>query len=114
LTLDRPRGPTARPDIADVVTSRIWPEGQLPRLVEIVEAADLVFEVVTVENHREDYERALTEWANRLTARREDAARVTSAEVVDDYLRYLKMSAKAYRVNGFSLQRIALRALPAR
>ncbi|HEU4731006.1 MAG TPA: class I SAM-dependent methyltransferase [Kofleriaceae bacterium] len=95
------------------ITSRIWPEGQLPRLAEIIEALDHVFEVVRIENHREDYERALIEWANRLMARRDEAARVTSNEVVEDYLRYLKMSAKAYRVNGFSLQRLLLRALPA-
>jgi cyclopropane-fatty-acyl-phospholipid synthase len=95
------------------ITGRIWPEAQLPRLVEMIEAMDHVFEVVRVENHRADYERTLTEWANRLVARREEAVRVTSTEVVDDYVRYLKMSARAYRMSGFSLQRLQLRALPA-
>lgn len=65
-----------------------------------MEALDQVFEVVGVENHREDYERALTEWANRLMERRSDAIQVTSDEVVDDYLRYLRMSAKAFRVRA--------------
>ncbi|HEX4417239.1 MAG TPA: class I SAM-dependent methyltransferase [Kofleriaceae bacterium] len=96
------------------ITSRIWPEAQLPRLVEMIEAMDYVFEVVKIDNHKEHYERALIEWANRLAAKRDEAIKVTSTEIVDDYLRYLKMSAKAYRVNGFSLQRLGLRALPAR
>jgi cyclopropane-fatty-acyl-phospholipid synthase len=95
------------------ITGRIWPEAQLPRLVEMIEAMDHIFEVVTVDNPSEHYERALLEWATRLAAHRDEAIRVTSTEIFDDYLRYLKMSAKAYRVRGFSLQRLTLQALPA-
>jgi cyclopropane-fatty-acyl-phospholipid synthase len=95
------------------ITGRIWPEAQLPRLVEMIEAMDHIFEVVGIDNHSEHYERALIEWANRLAARRDEAVRVTNNEIVDEYLRYLKMSAKAYRIRGFSLQRLTLQALPA-
>jgi cyclopropane-fatty-acyl-phospholipid synthase len=95
------------------ITGKIWPEAQLPRLTEMVEAADHIFEVVHVDNHSADYERALLEWAARLAAHRDEAIRVTSPEIYEEYLRYLKMSAKAYRVRGFSLQRLTLQALPA-
>ncbi len=95
------------------ITSRIWPESQLPRLLEMIEASDHIFEVVKIDNHASHYERALIEWADRLAANREAAIAASSTQVFEDYLRYLKMSAKAYRVRGFSLQRLALRALPA-
>ncbi|HET9622269.1 MAG TPA: cyclopropane-fatty-acyl-phospholipid synthase family protein [Kofleriaceae bacterium] len=95
------------------ITGKIWPEAQLPRLVEMVEAADHIFEVVAVDNHSEHYERALLEWAANLAAHRDEAIRVTSPAIYEEYLRYLKMSAKAYRVRGFSLQRLTLQALPA-
>lgn len=95
------------------ITSRIWPESDLPRLSELMQGADRIFEVVRIENRRDDYARALAEWASRLSERRKHATSVTSDDETGDYLRYLRMSAKAFRTGAFSMQYILFRALPA-
>ena len=63
----------------------------------------------TFHNHRTDYARTCTEWADRLRSGRDQALAHADPQGVDDYERFLRMSAKAFHVGALVLLRITLR-----
>ena len=67
----------------------IFPESNLPRLDQIVEASLPHFELRELVNHREHYASTCRAWLRRLEAHRSDAERIAGPEVVDQYFRYL-------------------------
>ena len=96
-------------ELPPFISSKIWPESNLPRPSEIIEASDRLFEVETFHNHRADYARTCTEWADRLRRGRARALAYADPQVVDDYERFLRMSAKAFQMGALVLLRITLR-----
>lgn len=96
--------------LPEFITDRIWPESELPRLTDILEAADRLFEVVSVSNDRDQYARACALWAKRLKNSRVDAIRTSSRETVDDYYRYLKASSLAFQQSALTLHGIVLQS----
>ena len=95
------------------IRDRIWPESNLPCLHEIVLASDQLFEIERLISDRLDYARTCESWADNLTRRRERAVAVAGDGVVSDYLRYLRMSARAFEAGALSLYRIKMRRLGA-
>lgn len=93
------------------ITSKIWQESELPRLTDILEAADRQFEIISVINDRKQYARTCALWASRLKSCRPAAIRTSSRETVDDYYRYLKTSDLAFRQGALSLHRVLLRSI---
>jgi cyclopropane-fatty-acyl-phospholipid synthase len=89
----------------------IFPESDLPRLSEIAEAAEHLFEVVTLRNDRQDYARTSQEWFDRLRAKRAEAVRVCGEEVVARYERFLRMFGYSFELGAFILLRLALRRI---
>ena len=96
----------------EFITSTIWPESELPRLTEILEASLKLFEVESIVNHRDHYARTSRLWSRRLAANAQRATAAVGASMVENYLRYLRMTTAAFRMANYSLYRIALRRLP--
>jgi cyclopropane-fatty-acyl-phospholipid synthase len=89
----------------------IFPETDVPTLANLVEAADGLFEIVTLQNDREDYRRTCRVWQKRLLARRAEAEALVGSEIVARYLRYLKLSATLFHSGYAYLLRLSLRRL---
>lgn len=90
------------------IAQHIFPESDPPRLAEIVHAAEKLFEVRSVVNHREHYARTCSAWLERLRANRTEAAEITGPEKVEIYESYLEASIRQFRLGHASLFRISL------
>lgn len=104
-------GAMAREQASRFFNEQIFPNADLPTLSEIAEAAQGVFEIERVENGRLDYARTCEHWYRRLSANRALAVERVGEEVVNRYLRYLKMSAYGFQFGKIQLLRLQLRAL---
>src|SRR5262249_5694418 len=110
-TIAQGSAPLTRQHLIDgtFILREIFHESALPRLSEISDAVERLFEIVSLRNDREDYARTCREWLERLTARREDALRVVGEEDVVRYERYLAAAARLFEGSACSLLRIQLR-----
>jgi cyclopropane-fatty-acyl-phospholipid synthase len=81
------------------IAERIFPESELPLISEPLVAAEGTFELLALRNDREHYDRTLRLWVRNLAAREREAIALAGEGTMADYLRYLKMSAMAFR-NG--------------
>jgi cyclopropane-fatty-acyl-phospholipid synthase len=91
------------------ILQHIFPESDLPRLAEIFHAAEKLFEVKSVVNHREHYALTCAAWLERLQANKAQAAEVTGLEKVEVYERYLAASVRQFELGHANLYRISLR-----
>ncbi len=99
-------------DFSDFFATQIFPESYLPRLAEIAEAAEFLFEIETLRNDRLDYARTLRAWRKNLSAHREPATALVGEEKVARYERYFKLAVIAFEIYGsMTLYRIALRRI---
>lgn len=96
------------------IQQEIFPDADLPRLGEIVAAADGLFEIVSLRNDRLDYARTCELWWKALRARRAEAVALVGEEVVTRYERYLKLSSVGFHMGKICLLRLALRPIPDR
>ena len=91
----------------------IFPNSDLPHLEELVVAAHGNLEIVSLRNDRMDYAKTCSVWAERLMRRANEAIEITrDADLVEKYIRYLKMSAAAFRVGALALYRLTLVPYP--
>jgi cyclopropane-fatty-acyl-phospholipid synthase len=90
------------------IMEHIFPESDPPRLAEILHAAEKLFEVKSVVNHREHYARTCAVWLDQLRANSAAAAEVTSAEKVAVYEAYLEASIRQFELGPANLYRIQL------
>jgi cyclopropane-fatty-acyl-phospholipid synthase len=90
------------------IAQHIFPESDLPRLAEIVHAAEKLFEVKSVVNHREHYARTCSAWLERLQANRAKATEIAGPEKVEIYQTYLKASIRQFRLGHANLYRLSL------
>lgn len=104
-------GSMSREQASSFINEEIFPNADLPTLVEICEAAEGVFEINKIENGRLDYAKTCEEWYRRLSFNRETAARLAGEDVVARYLRYLKMSAYGFQFGKIQLLRIQLKSI---
>ena len=93
------------------IRDEIWPESNLPRLQELVTAADGCFEIESLTSGREDYARTCRAWAENLTRNRVEATSLVGEDSVNAYLRFLKMSSRAFETGALSLYRMKLRCI---
>ncbi len=93
------------------ITQEIWPESNLPRVSEIVQASDGLFEIEALRNDRMDYARTCAVWAERLIANSAAVIRASGEDVFRNYVRYLKMSSKAFEFGALVLLRMRLSRL---
>lgn len=104
-------GTMKRTDPNVAMMSEIFPDSDLPRLEEIVVAADGLFEIVMLRNDRLDYARTCEMWAKRLRRVRAKATELVGAAQVARYERYLRLSAFGFRAGNINLLRFTLRRI---
>lgn len=100
-----------RPALASEFSFDIFPESNSPRLAEIAEASERIFEIVAVRNDRKHYERTCRIWLSRLKANRAAAIQEVGEETVARYEKYLKMAIIGFYTSQISLLRLSLRRL---
>jgi cyclopropane-fatty-acyl-phospholipid synthase len=89
----------------------IFPESELPRLHEIAEATEHLFELVTLRNDRADYARTCRVWFERLRANRALAVELCGEAVVARYERFLRTFSYSFELGAFWLLRLTLRRI---
>ena len=98
-------------DFDQFIAKEIFPETDTPRLAEIAEGAERLFEVVSLRNDRDDYRRTLRAWFSNLKNRREDAIAMKGEEEVRRFEQYLRLMAYMFEVGGLDLYRITFRKI---
>ena len=88
--------------IADV----IFPESEMPRLSEIVEASETIFDVVSLRNDPSHYARTCQAWLDRLRANRVRAVELVTEEKVAHYERYLRSVVGHFENHHLNLLRL--------
>lgn len=91
------------------VSENIFPESDLPRLGEIADAAEGLFEIVSVRNDRADYQRTNQEFRKRLRDNWDVAVSLVGEETVRRFDKYFRLSAAGFRLGTTNLYRITLR-----
>ncbi len=104
-------GNTKPQDLDEFIANDIFPESDLPRLAEIAEAIECLFEIVTLQNDRYDYVLTLKEWRSRLRNNREKAIELVGEDEVIKFERYLRLSAYMFESGNCDLHRIAFRGI---
>jgi cyclopropane-fatty-acyl-phospholipid synthase len=93
------------------IVNEIFPQTDCPRLADIAEASERIFEIVLMRNDRWDYAWTYREWFTRLRANRTQAVHLVGEEVVARYERYLRTLSYSFELGAFNLLRIALRRI---
>jgi len=102
-------GNLPRGKLDSFIYESIFPNSDLPFLEELVAAAHGTLEIVSLRNDRLDYARTCGAWAESLVRRVETAVEVTrDADLVKNYIRYLKMSAAGFNIGALALYRLTL------
>jgi cyclopropane-fatty-acyl-phospholipid synthase len=96
--------------LPDTPLAEMFPESRLPRLSEIAEGFDQVFEVQVLRNDRTHYERTVKSWLQALEANWHVAVAGASEVTAERYRRYLGFTAIGFASGLFDLYRITLRA----
>ena len=87
----------------------IFPESELPRLPEIILAANGLFEIELFRNDRTDYARTCEIWAGNLKERRGEAIELVGKEQTRRYERYLKFAAWGFWSHRLYLLRFRMK-----
>jgi cyclopropane-fatty-acyl-phospholipid synthase len=93
------------------VNDLIFPETEIPRTSEVLEASENLFDPTVARNDPGHYARTTREWHDRLCARREEAVDLVGAPRTDDYIRYLGAVADHFERRHIGLLRITLEAV---
>ncbi len=98
-------------DLDAFIAQDIFPESDLPRLAEICEASERLFEVIRLRNDRDDYRRTLQAWLRNLKANRQAAINLVGEDTVVRYERFLRLSIYTFTMGACDLHRIAFRRI---
>jgi cyclopropane-fatty-acyl-phospholipid synthase len=104
---------SATPDrqaIRDVIWlyTEVWPETETPRLAEIEQACEGLFDVVRCRDDGAQYARTCRLWRSRLTAQRGPAIEVAGEAVVEKFERWLDVCARLFDQGVSTLLRLEL------
>ena len=104
---DREQSPTS-----PFFKQEIFPESGLPRLGDIVDAAEKSFRLVDFRSDARHYEHTLMLWQRRLELNKADATRLVGHDVYRRYLRYLRVSRAMFQRGVCTLYRLAFERRP--
>ena len=90
---------------------KYFPESDLPRLGEIADASEGIFEIVSVRNDRADYKRTNHEFRDRLRKNWDAAVSLVGEETVRRFDNYFRISAAGFNRRTTNLYRITFRRL---
>lgn len=91
--------------------TEIFPESELPRLAEIAEASERLFEIVRVRNDPEDYKRTCQAWLSNLKQNRERAIALVGEETVARYEKYFNLCIIGFHTGKLELLRLTLKRI---
>lgn len=95
------------------IAEEIFPESDLPRLSEIVDASDGLFSVEMLRNDRRCYARTLRAWMEGLRRHRDVAIETVGPVVYRRYDEYLRLCVFMFESGACDLHRIAFRRIDA-
>jgi cyclopropane-fatty-acyl-phospholipid synthase len=98
-------------DFNSFLATEIFPETDLPRLAEIAEASECLFEIVTLRNDRSCYERTCRAWLANLKQNRIEAVRLVGEETVARYEKYLQLAIVGFYSGKLGLLRMAMQRI---
>lgn len=104
-------GNSVQKDFDQFIAEQIFPETDTPRLSELIQGADRLFEVISLRNDRDDYRRTLRAWFSNLKARRTDAMAMKGEQEIKKFEQYLRLMAYMFEVGGLDLHRVTLRRI---
>jgi cyclopropane-fatty-acyl-phospholipid synthase len=87
----------------------IFPESDLPRLAELVEAMERSFEIVSLRNDPEQYAETGRIWLDSIRRHRDALVALVGEDRTTDYERFLLGGIKGYESGIFNLFRITVR-----
>jgi cyclopropane-fatty-acyl-phospholipid synthase len=93
---------------ARFISERIFRGSEVPWPSEVLLASERRFEVVSIRNDAEDYRRTTQAWLDELLAHRERATELVGEEMVEEYIRYLSVSARSFARGHLGLLRVTL------
>lgn len=108
-----PYGNASPEEFDTFISQDIFPESNFPRIAEVVQAFEYLFEIVRLENDRESYIRTLKEWRHRLKSNRSQAIDLVGEDTVRRYDRYFRISEYTFSNGNCDLFRLALRRIDA-
>lgn len=86
----------------------IFPGSELPRLQELIAAAEGLLKIESLVNHAKDYEHTCKLWKNNLKKNRERAVELHGERVYEHYVNYLQGSEYGFALENLALYRIVL------
>lgn len=89
--------------------SAVFPESDMPRLSEIFDACDRLFELESMHNRPADYLSTLKCWLQRFSENESAIVALTNVDVSNQYYRFLSGGVKGYSNKIFMLLRMSLR-----
>lgn len=95
-------------EIANLPTE-LFPESNLPRVSEIIGAAEPTFHPILMENSPDDYARTIREWLSRLNDARDDLIKECGADLVKAYIRGFRRFLLGFETGTLGLYRLAFR-----
>jgi cyclopropane-fatty-acyl-phospholipid synthase len=93
------------------IADEIFPESDLPRLSEIIDAADGLFSIVTLRNDAPHYEETSRQWLRRLNSNRDLATELVREPRYKQYVQFLTLVTMAFHTRNVSLLRILWKRL---
>jgi len=87
----------------------IFPESDLPRLAELVEAMERQFEIVRMRNDPAHYSRTVRVWLDSMRRSWQEVVELVGEERTREYERFLCGGIKGYDLGVFNLYRMTLR-----
>lgn len=88
------------------IVDRIFPESEIPWLSEMLEASERRFDVVSVRNDPDHYEKTCGLWLQGLLDEREAATALVGEQMVADYVRYLGAITQHFADRHLGLARV--------
>lgn len=104
-------GNSLQKDFDQFIAQQIFPETDTPRLCELAEGAERLFEIICLRNDRDDYRRTLRAWYSNLKSRRQEAVALKGEQEIKKFEQYLRLMAYMFEVGGLDLHRITLRKI---
>lgn len=101
----------ARQSMSRFIAEEIFPESDLPKLHELIEATDGLFSVVRVRNDASHYKETCRQWLSRLRRNRDQVESLAGKEKYQTYAQYLTMVTMGFHSKNMGLIRISLSRL---
>lgn len=97
--------------VSSSAVAKVFPESDMPRLSQLMEAADLLFRVDTVLEHGAHYARTCAQWLHRLESQRVEAVELVGEDKVETWRHFLAAVIKGYDYGIFTLYRVSLQKI---